>query len=291
MTLQIPGKTFLVGEYAVLAGGDSLLLATDPCFEVTINENTSVVNQFHPSSAAGLLLKNDDYPQISIHSLLKSLGGYGYSTAEFISAWLVKHKILTLESLKSTENLQKIFTDYLALYSSQNKNEQPSGADLVSMIMGRVTHFRKGAVGSLAHPWPFQDIDFAIISTGFKVNTHQHLANLNRDLLDDLLEPSQKVIESFLTSQSVQFIDDLKKWSIFLRQKEMQHNDSWSIKLNLEKIKSILVAKPNGALGADTITIFYETAFKNNVIGLVEKMGFTIHATSQNLNQGLKYVG
>jgi mevalonate kinase len=33
--VSIPGKTFLVGEYSVLVGGEALGLATAPCFKLS----------------------------------------------------------------------------------------------------------------------------------------------------------------------------------------------------------------------------------------------------------------
>lgn len=293
MTLKIPGKTFLVGEYAVLVGGEALVLTTEPGFEVSINPNGQLIHQFHPQSAAGLLLKDETYPHISIQSLMASQGGYGYSTAEFIAAWTAKNKLgqsQTLNSLRSPKSLQRLFNDYISLYSSSNQNEKPSGADLISMLLGGVTHFKRDVESSVALQWPFHDIDFAIISTGLKVKTHEHLSGLKRQNLVDLIEPSQKVIQSFLNPRSDQFIDNIRAWSLILRRKEMQHNDSWSIKLSFEKIKTILAAKPNGALGADTITILYETCHKNEVHHLIKNQGFSVMATSTSLSQGLKYV-
>ena len=34
--LSAPGKTFLVGEYVALAGGPSIVLATEPRFELRV---------------------------------------------------------------------------------------------------------------------------------------------------------------------------------------------------------------------------------------------------------------
>ncbi len=53
MKFFIPGKTFLVGEYAVLLGGAALGLATKPYFELTEADDEKRGNDFHSDSPAG----------------------------------------------------------------------------------------------------------------------------------------------------------------------------------------------------------------------------------------------
>ena len=60
MKFFIPGKTFLVGEYAVLLGGAALGLATKPYFELTETEADEAADEFHPDSPAGRYLKPEN---------------------------------------------------------------------------------------------------------------------------------------------------------------------------------------------------------------------------------------
>nr|WP_256594408.1 hypothetical protein [Legionella pneumophila] len=53
MKWQIPAKTFLLGEYAAIAGEPAILLTTSPCFTLTLTENAKLEG-IHPESPAGL---------------------------------------------------------------------------------------------------------------------------------------------------------------------------------------------------------------------------------------------
>lgn len=217
-----------------------------------------------------------------------NLGGFGKSTAEFISAWIFKNNIKNLDDLRST-NLQKIFSDYLNLYV-ETESMKPSGADLVCMLLGKVAYFKKSVVESEALNWSFKNLDFAIISTGLKVNTHEHLNNLNKTVIEDLPLKSQIVVNSYLDNNEQLFINSLSEWSNLLYSKKLQNEDVWIQKGSIEKNKKILLAKPNGALGADTMTILFERLNKEAVIDDLKSANYTICATSENLSEGVNYV-
>ena len=57
VTLSVPSKTFLTGEYAVLSGGESLVVNTSPRFElhVTSRRNGQPVEAYIGESPAGNL--------------------------------------------------------------------------------------------------------------------------------------------------------------------------------------------------------------------------------------------
>ena len=148
MNLRIPGKTFLVGEYAVLAGGKALGLATQPYFTVTSEAAIP-----HAESAAGLFLRGKK--SRALHNPY-SVGGFGQSTAEFIAAWFEQDQV---------NDLSIMFRAYRNLFAAA----PPSGADLVIQMLGQVTHFNPEIKKSKSSFWPFSDIGFDILST-----TQQH---------------------------------------------------------------------------------------------------------------------
>ena len=94
----IPCKTFLVGEYAVLEGGEALGIATGPGFTLSSKKIS-----YHPDSAVSLLLGTTDFYQVDS----KAPGGFGKSTAEFIFAYLQKNK---------NSRLDAILNSYLGLF-------------------------------------------------------------------------------------------------------------------------------------------------------------------------------
>lgn len=276
----IPGKTFLVGEYAVLVGGEALGLATKPQFQ--IHKNAGVVIEYHPQSAVGLYCEKNKFPFFKKILNPYGVGGFGQSTAEFIMAWVEKNKKWSHESLKS------IFDEYLGLFSSSNNaNRRPSGADLVTQVLGQVTYFKNPVEDSKSYSWPFSDLSFFVISTGLKIQTHEHLETLNRTRLHVLKSTSHKVIQSFLEKNKSEFIENLILWSKQLESLSLQHPEVLKIKNTLLENEYILLVKPCGALGADVCLVFCETNKKNDVRLYLEKNRYQIQATELELSPGV----
>lgn len=280
MRLRIPGKTFLVGEYAVLVGGNALGLATEPYFI----ENASLV-AVHAESAVGLYTKattigalENPYQQ----------GGFGLSTAEFIAAWFRKNKVEKF----NLAFLQKIFTEYRELFdqNEQLRKIKPSGADLVTQLVGGVTHFNQDVLKSKIHEWPFANMGFDIISTGFKVATHEHLENLDLNQIKDLPDVSHHVINAFADGDQDTFLSSLEEWTEKLRRKGLQHNHSNELVEKLYLNEKIMLAKPNGALGADTITVFYQKSDRDNIKDFLNRNKFNSLTSEMNLGRGAHYV-
>lgn len=291
----VPGKTFLVGEYAVLVGGEALGLATRPAFSRPHPTADLVLeNHYHSSSAVGLFnQKHRCNFQVEILNPYKiraaessgqeiSVGGFGQSTAEFIFAYMQKYKKFSLKT---------IFDDYRGLYMDpQHITQQPSGADLVTQLLGEVTYFTSVVENSKHFAWPFNDLSFCLISavekTGIKIKTHEHLQNLNRAQLLDLPGASQKVIQSFMAHNESEFLENLKGWMNLLMQRNLICDTSREIKNQLEKIKSVKLVKPCGALGADTLLVFSSKAYSLATQAELRSQGFTTLATEESLTKG-----
>lgn len=281
--ISIPGKTFLVGEYSVLVGGQALGLATQPEFRLQETDLDEV--QYHDKSAAGLFCKKNKFSFSKKILNPYKVGGFGQSTAEFIFAWFHKNSEIT------RKNLQTLFTEYLSLYSEdQDQKIQPSGADLVTQVLGMVTHFKKPVDESCSYLWPFPNLSFFVISTGLKIQTHEHLQKLNRDSLQDLIPFSQNVIGSFLSQNEKEFIKHLNLWSLQLEQKNLQHAEVLKIKAQLLQQKNILLVKPCGALGADVCLVFCSSSEKNEVKTFLTQNHFHIQATEADLTVGVGQV-
>lgn len=293
MNFCIPGKTFLVGEYAVLVEGEALCIATEPCFRVHSQKSLSEKSIFHGESAAGLLLKKNNISGSSINCQIKNpygQGGFGYSTAEFIAIWFNLNKSTLVEGL-SDNDIDRIFNNYQELYLDGNSNQRPSGADLVSMIKGKVTHFKPNVSDSYSNDWVFNDLSFVIISTGLKIKTHEHLATLDRSQLGELKSKSSQSIQNYLLNKRELFLKSLSEWSQLLNEKGLQHKNSWSFKLDFEKNHpEILLAKPNGALGADTMTLFFDPKDLNRIKEILKLKNINIIATEKNISRGIHYV-
>lgn len=263
----LPGKTFLIGEYSVLKGGNALVLSTGPCFSVEKNNNSEQI--FHPQSAAGLYLNKINSQSHSVIHNISSRGGFGESTAQFLAVWLEKNQTANLHS-KST--IVKCYDDYVSLYEDQEdfKKMKPSGADLVSLLLGQVTFFSHQLMSSTRCLWNFSHLGFTIYSTGFKIPTHEHLLSLNKDKLSPLVDLSQKAIDCYMAGNEDSFFLLLKEWGFQLQNLGLQHANCLELKNKIELLSDkIKLVKLNGALGMDTFTVFYKVEnqqFVDNVI-------------------------
>ena len=270
---MIPCKTFLVGEYAVLSGGEAIGLATGPGFTIT----TEKFN-YHAESAAALFLQSQEF--YKVHS--SAPGGFGKSTAEFIFAYLSRYK--------SATDFKTILQSYLSLFD-KNPAQRPSGADLVIQCLGGVTHIKTEKAKSVAGVWPFENLGFVLVSTGLKIATHEHLKNLNRDEIRDLPILSGQVVSAFLKADQNAFFDELTVWKRALESKGLTHPDVLSLMANLnaeigQKLSSTYIIKQCGAFGADVIIIIFEKNQKEVIKNIVKKFELVIVAAEDEITDG-----
>ena len=280
LKFNIPGKTFLVGEYAVLSGGACLGLGTNPSFSIELNFARQI---FHPDSPAGLYLKKNNLPNFShVFNNPYGVGGFGASTAEFIFSYF--------SNPQASKKLEDVFATYLGLYS-ERKEQKPSGADLVTQLIGGISHIDLASgvpkVERLA--WNFKDLDFLIYSTGLKVKTHEHLAGLDRKICDGLVKPCEEVITAFKTNDSSTFKSALAIWSKKLEQLGLTASEVLDLKSRLESHIPGILVKPCGALGADVIVILVAKEQKQSVLSQIKALnlkGLTFQADSSHLANG-----
>lgn len=275
MKLEVPGKTFLVGEYSVLLGGASLGLATKPCFEIGFgsdyNQNDSA--SFHPESPAGLYLKKHSRSlTVSIKDPY-SQGGFGRSTAEYWAA-------VVPDLIKTNKNFYEIFDEYKSLHRG-------SGIDLAFQYFGNVCladpllHFYQ------TFNWHFENLDFYILSTGFKVPTHEHLKTLDLKSLHELPALSNRITQIYAENKEFEFLSLMKQWCALLEKHQLTHPNSLAMKTQLESFESIKLAKPCGALGADVIIVFFAKTHKLSVKNYLVENNFKIQAHSSDLVSGV----
>ncbi len=289
MKLVIPGKTFLVGEYAVLVGGNALGLATEPYFEFDFSQPADI--NVHEKSAAGLFLRFSDQAELKINSVinLNPSGGFGQSTAEFIACW-VKHQVD--RETPFSIRLEEMFNQYRDLYNLNHDliKIKPSGADLVIQILGGVVYFDPVVKLSKSFNWPFNDLDFDIIATGLNVPTHDHLRTLDLKKLEPLCLIAETTIKTFQSHDQTGFLESMKEWTQKLQHLKLQHNHSLKLKKILENCPEVILAKPNGALGAETMTIFYKQENKTLVRDYFKKRNVRHVTGLDRLAQGAHYV-
>jgi hypothetical protein len=188
MTLSVPGKTFLVGEYLALVGGPSLLLSTGPRFSLTVEADERAdlhPGPFHSLSPAGKYLTRHqrDLSRFDFKFSDPHLGrgGLGASSAQWVLLHAFRrglHEALLNEQSGSLDPASVEWSALLDEYRNcawTGEGAAPSGADVVSQITGGITLFdgREFQVRRLT--WGFPSLSFTLVRTGEKLATHDHL--------------------------------------------------------------------------------------------------------------------
>jgi mevalonate kinase len=280
-----PSKTFLAGEYAVLKGAPALILATTPRFELRAERGgeASVVGIPAGSPAAkwldqrAPLLQDWKLEFVDPH---QGKGGFGASSAQFLFA----HALTTLLQISVSRavaglDLQALWNDFKVLSGGQ-----ASGADLLAQATGGVALVHGAEAQAAA--WPFPDLEFAILRTGDKVATHAHLAELDYGPLEKLVAPANLVTERFQTGSVEKFLQAVKAYAMALRELHLQAPSTLKLLSALEEQSWCKAAKGCGALGADTLLVFFareDRAAAERYFAEVK-----LERISAELNEGLK---
>lgn len=284
LAFTVPGKSFLAGEYLALKGGPSLLFASKPRFELLTKPGTGKTEGIHPESPAGKLIRdhrdffaNYDLNFIDPH---EGRGGWGASTAQFLTAfvfneWRASCELETLKSLSISRLLESYWK-----YAWNGEGHRPSGADLVAQYKGSLTLFERltGHVG--VYGWTFADIDFALIPTGKKLATHEHLKAL-QDFDSTGLEAAVAILRAALVSgDSAEFVKGIKANAKALADLDFVAPHTQELCADMLKKPGVLAAKGCGALGADVMLVVFEKnqreQFKNQVTSKGLSHGFEI---------------
>lgn len=273
VNFKIPGKTFLLGEYAAVFGGPSLVLTTNPSFEIFFRLGKGE-HPFHENSPAGRFISAHhrffQHWDIGFGDPYKS-GGFGASTAQFIAVNLFLKFESTFAADKSfflkPEDILGVWDDYQELFKGQ-KNP-PSGADLVAQMGGGLVEFTGRELNILE--WPFADKDVLLFKTNNKVPTHEHLKEWSADqgLISQLKALSEKGSQSLKSSSWEAWQVTQKEFSSALKAAGLAHPDTELLLKKITQIPGVLGARGCGALGADVIAV---TIDKNRMTEIMAEL-------------------
>ncbi len=279
MKWQIPAKTFLLGEYSALAGQSAIVLTTTPCFELALTYEKNL-NSIHPHSPAGLWWQE----QALDHRLAwidpyQGRGGLGASSAQFLSIYLavchLQHKSPTLD-------------DMLKAYHQvawSGKGLKPSGYDVIAQSQQACVFINQQNQLIESHAWPFADLSFFLLHTGFKLATHQHLqeATLPKQIpiLSAIVDAA---LVSFKKSNSNQLIDCIQAYHNQLSDLNLITEHSFNSIEALKSFSEILAIKGCGALGADVLLIVCATSNKLSLKSKLLDDNWTILTTESELS-------
>jgi mevalonate kinase len=291
LVLSVPGKSFLAGEYLALKGGPSLIFASRPRFQLQVSDGHGKVVGIHPDSPAGTLVrdhqsyfKNHDLEFVDPHA---GRGGWGASTAQFLTAfalneWRDSSELENLKSLSITRLL-----DHYWQYAWNGQGLRPSGADLVAQYKGTLTLFDRESGLINSYQWPFANIDFALIPTGQKLATHEHLRNLTDFDESPLRSTVSALQQSLQNGDSAGFVSGIHDTGAALAKLGFVAEKTSALLQQLAKIPSVLAVKGCGALGADVMLAVFERSSREAFAESVRALGLSIAATSEDLSHGL----
>lgn len=309
-SIKIPGKTFLFGEYSALSGGNAVLLPTNPGFEIRfIKSEYPSVNPFHQLSPAGRFFQYhiDFFSTWHIQFVdhYHERGGFGASTAQFLGLALFRKYFedsdVKLGELPSHEIIKSIWDEYclinnLSVVSTgylADLARLPSGYDLWSQALGTIIAIKrqqktKSKISDLKRidlflkeeihfdiqttSWPFRQLDFLVVPTGFKVATHDHLSNIDCAAFANLKALSGLLVNDYTNGKQSDFFPRLEKWNQELEALGLVHSNTLSLLKSLRKIPEVLFSKGCGALGADVILLVFLRKDQSRVKTLLSDM-------------------
>lgn len=278
--ISIPGKVFVMGEYAVLKGAPAWVAAIQPRFEWSHSQRTPLDAAFfpHPQSPAGKYLDSlglwaksggwfDPY---------EGLGGFGGSTAEFLAA------------MQSRLKIPLDIKEWHRLYQQFSKNEEgitPSGADLIAQKLGGILKIKNINTSESLEispvTFPAQSCTWLVFSAshlpGRKTKTHEHLAqNINFNI-----EPMIAVLDQWESalqlSHSVLMGEALVRYAEVLQEQGLEHPEATQDRLTLLEHPDVLGVKGSGAYLSDAVIVLLKSVeSEDSVIKIAESRGLQL---------------
>jgi mevalonate kinase len=268
--LSIPGKIFLIGEYAVLEGQPAWVVAVPPRFRWSGNPTPKKSAVFHPDSPAARFVRSVGRPATSgtFVDAWEGQGGFGGSTAEFaIAAYLAGVR----DPLDAHRKYRDLHREHRPL-DRVGATSLPSGADLVAQWVGGAIEWTPDGVGggtirSIENE--LRNLPFLFFSATHlpdrKTKTHAHLETLaEKPVAGPRFATLSPVIE--LARSALAEKDLLTLGTAFTRYAEALHElgleaeSAHADRSALAELPGVIGVKGCGALQTDAIVLLVEDA-------------------------------
>lgn len=276
---SIPGKTFLIGEYAATLGAPAILLTTTPCFAITLH-NLPGLEGIHPESPAGRWWHDQPRADLGLtwHDPYRARGGLGASTAQFLGSYLAYAK-----HCSSTVNRETILHTYLK-YAWSGEGIKPSGYDVLAQSQEACVYIEGASHTCETLAWPFMDLSFILLHTGKKLATHEHLQSCTKlGSLDSLVTLTKLAKQIFLNADSEQLIHIISAYHQELTQLNLVAEHTRHQIQILKSHPEILAIKGCGALGADVLLVLCENQRLPSLLQSLTENQYSILATHHSL--------
>lgn len=305
LACSAPGKAFLLGEYAVLAGMPALVTTVAPRFELSLESSAPL--PFDAESPAGKLLKKlrlecppDVLMQLggSFADPFQGLGGLGASTAQFA---LLYYAATRLQPARFEPNWKSAWTLYRDLHTGEGPT--PSGADLVAQWEGGTVLFQpRESIQALQCQNVSQELPGffffqATVQEGRKIATHQHLEVLKSrwpSLEPDFRGEAQELLAAGIQAWGMKdlksFGELLSAYAGMLADLELESGAAQADRLAFENVRGVFGVKGCGALLADTLVVVAEPAplVRDSILNLARERGLRLISEGLKIEPGIR---
>ena len=297
LMLDCPSKTFLLGEYAVMNSGAALLFNSEPRFQLIANlRGSGEVDGIHPASPAAQWIAQNrgrfghaDLQFIDPHN---GLGGFGASSAQFLLVHALAQLIADGRQTRepSAVQVEPIWRDYREISggSRDSHTTGPSGADIVAQFAGGLCEVNLEPFSFSQLSWPFEEFDFAIVRTGEKIATHEHLNDIRRIDTDELNFILERGLDAFETKDSQEFFDAVNDYYAELLDLDLVADRTQVYVSTLLAQPFVRAAKGCGALGADTIVVFFAAEYRARMNRFLSELQLPVVTDARGVSSGFR---
>ena len=292
LSLFCPGKTFLLGEYLALHGGGVFVFATEPYFELQVENGRGDAQGIHPASPTGLLIQEhfDFFKNFNLRFIdgYQGKGGFGASTAQYLTCFsLLAWQKALLRGTESYMDLKVLLENYHR-HAWRGEGPKPSGADLVGQWQGGLTYYHRlqGVVQTMA--WP-QDQHLLLVHTGKKMATHEHLKNLPNIDTSEFAKISSRALDSLQARRFADFTETLGDYQKQLQNLNLTAPHSLELIDQLKQLPGVRVAKACGAMGVDVVLAVVEPSESEQIRAQLKQWGYDFVLTHQQIGRGLHW--
>lgn len=280
MIWSIPGKVFLLGEYAVLEGKDAVVAAVPPRFGLGAGRAAPIAR-----SPAGRLLSS--VGETLAHRLSDphlGSGGFGASTGEFA----LHYRSLVSESSRArgwSLSAEAVWSKYRELHADEAL--LPSGADVFVQWSGGVVLFRPEHVSASERLIPRSRVEFLVLSAarqpGRKVVTHEHLRDLALNpgslavAASVLEEPCARGVQAIRAGDGAALGRAFTEHAEALRALGFEAQETTQDREAFQGQPGVLGIKGSGALQADALILTLDPAIseadRENILAIAKTRG------------------
>jgi mevalonate kinase len=297
LSFSVPGKIFLLGEYAALVGKPSIVATLSPRFELfyegPCQEHTQELSQescgasadavfpFALHSPAGKLWRSvrKKDPSFCAQWLngsgkwtwkdpFEGKGGFGASTAQFILMAAMLREMGQDERALSQDRWRELWKAYRE--QEPDVWPKPSGSDLVAQTQGGILSFsfedepRTQALEAAPKILENSLIFSATDQKGRKTATHQHLAALPRlspSFIQDLESLVNEALQTYSKDDPTQFGALLQAYAKRLKKEGLEVLPAQEDRAWFQGFPWVKGVKGTGALLSDALVVVCDEGF------------------------------